>query len=551
MKYLKPIVILLIIMIFAGCSQTDYPLAKVGNRYLYKSQFERIFPGVKNTNDFDLVREKAIVNLDNLVTQMAILEMMLIDETTSNEILTYYNQSINSAFIQAVYKRAVTDQIHVNEYEIWDQYKRMNTTAWTQHILVEEKSLADSLYAVLMDEPAKFGILASKFSLDTNNKDNNGNLKPFSGGKFVKEFEDAAFSQPIGVIGEPVKSTFGYHIIKVNKRVFKSLENFEDDKVSIKNTLASKKKQDLEVASMEYYENMAMISYYENNLETFIKNVDNSMINAKPEDISWELRKLPLVQSMFGTWTYDSIYKYNEINKFGTLPTTNVDAFKDYMKRISFFMALFDSGKRMGVALDENMKKEIYLKLAISAEQEMSKQLRMNAPVNDSVLKDYYNNNKNEFMEKGSMGMFIISNPDRAVLEVLIDSIDAEKKPFEEYSRIYSTQKPKEFSKPAYYVKQQDDTTGYYEKALDLGEVGAVSEIFANQFGYNIIKVTMINPPKLKDFDKNLSRVKNAYISHIINDAKADEYERAKAEIGIEIYENNLDKFVRDIIKNQ
>jgi parvulin-like peptidyl-prolyl isomerase len=34
----------------------------------------------------------------------------------------------------------------------------------------------------------------------------------------VKEFEDAAFSQPLNIVGEPVKTDFGYHLIKVTAR---------------------------------------------------------------------------------------------------------------------------------------------------------------------------------------------------------------------------------------------------------------------------------------------------------------------------------------------
>lgn len=551
MKYLKPVAAILIIILIAGCAQTDYPLAKVGNRYLYKSQFERIFPGVKNTNDFEFVKEKAMANLENLIMQMAILEMMLKDEETNKEILTFYNQSINSALIQAVYSRAVTDQINVSEYEIWDEYKRMNTTAWAQHILVEDQNMADSLYEVLADEPAKFGVLASRYSIDTTNKDNDGQLKPFSGGKFVREFEDACFTQPIGIIGKPVESTFGYHIIRVNKRVFKSLDNFQQDREGVKRTLETKKKQALELASMDYFETLSMLTYYENNLKEFIEKTDNSMINIEPDKIDWSIRRLPLVKSMFGVWTYDSIYKYNTANKFGTLPINSVDSFKDYMKRIMFFMALFDRGRRMGVAFDEDMKKEIYLKLAISAEQEMAKQIRQNAPVNDSLLLDYYENHTEEFMEMGSAGMFIISNPDRAVLETIEDSIKMKKKPFEEFSRIYSTQKPKQFSKPAYYMKQQDDTTGYYAKAMELEKEGAVSEIFANQFGYNIIKVMKINPPEVRDFEKIKSRVRNTYLISVINTAKQEELERAEKEIGVKMFESNIDKLINELIKTQ
>ncbi len=84
---------------------------------------------------------------------------------------------------------------------------------WAQHILVPDASLA----AVIATE-AKSGedwyALAAKYSTDST-KDNGGDLGWFGPGAMVKEFEDAAFSLEVGQISDPVKSQFGYHIIRV------------------------------------------------------------------------------------------------------------------------------------------------------------------------------------------------------------------------------------------------------------------------------------------------------------------------------------------------
>ena len=53
---------------------------------------------------------------------------------------------------------------------------------------------------------------------------NGGDLGAFGRGHMVKEFENAAFSQPIGQVGDPVKTQFGYHLILVEKRESKSFE---------------------------------------------------------------------------------------------------------------------------------------------------------------------------------------------------------------------------------------------------------------------------------------------------------------------------------------
>ena len=81
------------------------------------------------------------------------------------------------------------------------------------HILVEKHSEAISLLERIQ-KGEKFGKLAREFSLDTGSAKRDGNLGYFGRGKMVKEFEKSACSLQTGQISEPVKTQYGYHIIK-------------------------------------------------------------------------------------------------------------------------------------------------------------------------------------------------------------------------------------------------------------------------------------------------------------------------------------------------
>ena len=81
------------------------------------------------------------------------------------------------------------------------------------HILVQKQSEA----IVILDrirQGEKFGKLARELSIDSGSAKRDGNLGYFSRGKMVKEFETAAFNLEVGKISEPVKTQYGYHIIK-------------------------------------------------------------------------------------------------------------------------------------------------------------------------------------------------------------------------------------------------------------------------------------------------------------------------------------------------
>ena len=60
----------------------------------------------------------------------------------------------------------------------------------------------------------KFGKVAKEVSIDSPSAKRDGNLGYFARGKMARPFEDAAFKLGVGQVSEPVKSEYGYHVIK-------------------------------------------------------------------------------------------------------------------------------------------------------------------------------------------------------------------------------------------------------------------------------------------------------------------------------------------------
>lgn len=101
--------------------------------------------------------------------------------------------------------------------------------ACVAHILVRDKAKADEL-AARLGRGEDFAEVARAESEDPGTKQVGGDLGCHArDAQLVPEFLQAAFSQPVGQVGPPVQTSFGYHLIKVNSRTAPTFEEARED----------------------------------------------------------------------------------------------------------------------------------------------------------------------------------------------------------------------------------------------------------------------------------------------------------------------------------
>jgi len=107
------------------------------------------------------------------------------------------------------------------------------------HILVATEDEAKSVYAEIASGAISFEDAAKKYS-SCPSKENGGSLGEFTRGQMVPEFDTAVFSMEVGTVtAEPVKTQFGYHLIKLTKKNESTKAPLSEVKDSIREMLSA------------------------------------------------------------------------------------------------------------------------------------------------------------------------------------------------------------------------------------------------------------------------------------------------------------------------
>jgi peptidyl-prolyl cis-trans isomerase D len=139
------------------------------------------------------------------------LRYLLVDDAKLRRTLTVPETQISEYY--ASHQQEFQQPEEVNARHILIRPTTQDDAGWKDAL-----NRAREVYAKATARGADFAALAKQYSEDPGSKDSGGELGWFARGRMVKEFEDAAFKLSPGEISEPVKSDFGYHILKVEGR---------------------------------------------------------------------------------------------------------------------------------------------------------------------------------------------------------------------------------------------------------------------------------------------------------------------------------------------
>ncbi|WP_126051628.1 peptidylprolyl isomerase [Siminovitchia acidinfaciens] len=165
------------------------------------------------------------------------------------------------ALTKLMEKRITITEKEMKSYfkENKDQFEQKEQVT-ASHILVKDEAAARNVIKKL-GEGEDFAALAEKHSTDEMTSEFGGDLGTFGRGEMVKEFEEAVFSMKVGEVSDPVKTEYGYHIIKLNGKTKAKKADYESAKEEIRSTLFESKMNDEVPAWLEEIKEVYDVEY--------------------------------------------------------------------------------------------------------------------------------------------------------------------------------------------------------------------------------------------------------------------------------------------------
>ncbi len=147
-------------------------------------------------------------------------------------------------YLEREAKKAATPEAAQAVFEQTAKLMKPEEEIHARHILVDNEAEAKTI-AARIKGGEDFTKLAAETSKDPGSKAEGGDLGWFSQDRMVKEFADAAFRMQPGQVSDPIKTQFGWHVIRVEEKRTKPQPTFAELKEQIDQHLIRKAQQDL------------------------------------------------------------------------------------------------------------------------------------------------------------------------------------------------------------------------------------------------------------------------------------------------------------------
>ncbi len=433
----------------------------------------------------------------------------------SEEIARVVLANKNKFLLDALYQKLVVSKAPVSDAELKEMYERLANKIRASHILVNTFDSAEAIVKKLT-AGENFEQLAYQCSTDPSAKRNRGDLGYFTWGSFppqLGDFEQAAFKLEPGEISTPVKTQFGYHIIKlIDKQPNDLRAPYRDMEFSMRNQIGAAKRdkilseyiKELKTKFPVTVDTTTCMYVVRKRADLYPPQLQASLPKNDFDDAQLDRNERELV---IATWPGGqlTLYEYLQLSRAQNIPAamkpefTSYDSLANFVFQLKLSDILTYEANQLGLENDELFKKNIKL----FKEYTMADVMRIDSipklpPPDESAMRLYFDEHKEEYTNAAQVRVYEILVSDEMVADRLareIKSIEAFRKKAKEL-----TERPAQ--------RGQDGDLGYVERQwfpeiFDLAwksPVGSVQGPVVTVGRYSVIYVIDKKQAEVKDF---------------------------------------------------
>lgn len=232
----------------AAYAADDYVLMKVNSQDVTKSEVDRmwsgLFPQGQAPELSAMQPEMRERILRGIMTERLLLAEALKQGVDKSEVVQQELEEVKRKLVVRNFIEAKTPEISdaqlKADYDALVVKLRNEKEVRARHILVETEDQAKEAKAKI-DGGKSFEEVAREYSKDPGSAKQGGDLGYFTKDKMVKEFATAAFGMKKGQVSAPVKSNFGWHVIKVEDIRPITIPTFNEVKEALRTQAQEKK----------------------------------------------------------------------------------------------------------------------------------------------------------------------------------------------------------------------------------------------------------------------------------------------------------------------
>ncbi|SRX55545.1 peptidylprolyl isomerase [Aequorivita sp. CIP111184] len=416
------------------------------------------------------------------------------------------------------------------------------------HIMISDKKGArtfdpeeriNELYTMLK-QGESFESLAKQFSDDKNSAVKGGKLNPFTKGDLrATEFEDAAYNlKNVGDISKPVKTTFGWHIIRLDERL--PVETFDSQKESLEKRVTEGDRSKIVTNAIN---NKIKEKYGFKKGESFLPYFDTYVTDDVLKR-KWTMSPIPNNEEKTLFTIGDKKLGYTD---FANFIAARQKTTRPYKQKEAFLVDLYDEFETENLKeyFKEHLEDENEDYAAILSEYRdgllifdvMNKNIWQKAK-NDSVgIQEYYNKTKQDYQWKQRVDAEIYSATSEMLAQQIQKMLNEGKTAEEIKTALNTEEKVNVLITPGLFEVEQHELPA----GLEIKE--GVSKVYPSNDSFVVVNVKAIMAPS----EKSLDDVKGKVLSSYQNDIEARWIKDLRSKYKVEVDKKTLKHLKKEL----